>query len=101
MKNVQFAGNNCEIKKSKYSTNGNLALMLFDKETGQKVSNVTINTLQRMDEDVAAVKDYSENEGMLEAITEAGLIKNDLGSIQVGFTMCNIVRFDLSEVDEI
>lgn len=101
MKKVKFAGNNCEVLMTKYMDNENLALVLVDEETGEMVSRVTVNTGDKLPDDVAVVKDYSENSGMLEAITEAGLVKETLKSVQVGYTTCPVVKFNLEDIEEI
>lgn len=100
MKEVQFSGYNCVVKKSRYMDNENLALVLLDAETHELVAHVTVNTASKFPSDIAAVKDYSENKGMLKAITEAGLVKETMGAVQLGYVSAPIVKFNLDGVEE-
>lgn len=100
MKEVKFAGFDCIVKKTKYMNNNNLALVLLDKEDGEMVTQVTVNTEQKFPDDVALVKDYSENEGMLEAITEAGLVEEVIGYAPLGFVIAPIVKFNLTDIED-
>lgn len=100
MKEVKFAGFDCIVKKTKYMNNNNLALVLLDKEDEEIVAHVTVNTEQKFPNDVALVKDYSENEGMLEAITEAGLVEEVIGYAPLGFVIAPIVKFNLTDIED-
>lgn len=100
MKEVKFAGFDCIVKRTKYMNNNNLALVLLDKESGEMVARVTVNTEQKLPDDVALVKDYSENEGMLEAITEAGLVEEVIGYAPLGFVVAPIVKFNLTDIED-
>lgn len=100
MKEVKFAGFDCVVKKTKYMNNNNLALVLLDKEDGEMVARVTINTEQKLPDDVALVKDYSENEGMLESIKNAGIVKGVIGYATLGFVVAPIVKFNLTDIED-
>lgn len=100
MKEVKFGQWNCVIKKTKYVDNDNLALVLLDKEDSSLIAYVTVNTGAKFPSDIAAVKNYSENQGMLEAITEAGLVEEVITEIPVGYVSVPVVKFNLDDVDE-
>lgn len=101
MKEVNFKGNKCIVKKTKYTNNDNLALVLIDKDSYELYAKVTINLDEKQEEDVAYVKDYSENEGIFDCLDEAGLVKEVIKVSEVGRTVAPLVRFDLSEVENL
>ena len=81
---------NWKFKASHYSQNGNNALMIV--ETTAKGFEVemycmcSINPGVLVPEDYLAVKDYSENEGMVEFLKAEGVIEGDpVGKIPSGF----------------
>lgn len=71
--------------KSKYATydrcifqvgrypNGNLAVEIWSQTEGP-VNRVTVNPDVPLSDDMIAIKDYSENEGMVESMVELGII---------------------------
>lgn len=73
---VKFHGWSCLVQKRQYG-NGNLALLLVDAETGEPIAKATLNPWEDvvLAADEIVVKDYSENEGMLEALTAAGIVE--------------------------
>lgn len=55
--------------------NGRVALQLADAETGEPIAKATVNIPEiEIAADEAFIKNWSENEGMLEALIEAGLV---------------------------
>ena len=81
---------NWKFKASHYLQNGNNALMIV--ETTAKGFEVemycmcSVNPGVLVPEDCLAVKDYSENEGMVEFLKAEGVIEGDpVGKITSGF----------------
>lgn len=103
MTTVKFRDYKGVVVKSRYMNNENLALILKDKMdmNGAPIATITVNTDEILPQDQAYVKDYSENEGMIKALEEAGLIKEILGMKQLGWTSAPLVKFNLEGVDEI
>lgn len=101
MKKVKFKNYDCVIKRTKYIENENLALVLMDAKTDELIAHVTVNSIRTLPDDVALVKNYSENIGMLEAITDAGLIEAEMGTAQLGFVRAPIVKFNLKDVEQL
>ena len=64
---------NCEFVVDRYRSNGNLAIHIISPMEGP-ICNVTVNTDIKLSDDMIAVKDYSENEGMVEFLKREGLI---------------------------
>ena len=101
MKKAKFKEYDCVVKKGRY-TNGNLALVLLDEEDNSPVATITVNTGEILPPDQAYVKDYSENQGILEFIKEIGLVKEILGYTRLGWVeSVPLVNFDLKDVEEL
>jgi len=82
---VKFKEWLCNVEKHKYS-NGRLALRLTDIEDGSPIATATINIPEYpLGEGFVIVKDYSENEGMLDALTKAGIVQHTGGTITSGY----------------
>ena len=73
MKKVKFKNWNCTIKKASYMQNGRTALELECK--GERIAVATLNLGEiKLEPGEVIIKSYSENEGMYEALLEAGVI---------------------------
>lgn len=71
---VEFKGYKCVLDFGTYM-NGNVAIQLIEKSTGEPVAVATINPTEQLPKDEVIIKDYSENEGMVEALVNAGIIE--------------------------
>lgn len=80
---VRFKDWTCTVQKRRYD-NGRVALSLVDEEG--PVATATVNlpdvTLGR---NQVAIKDWSENEGMLDALVAAGVVKPTGHKVRSGF----------------
>lgn len=75
MKTVKFKQWNCKPVKAFYG-NGRIAIQLIDAEDGEPIATATINIPDEdIKDDEVIIKDYSENEGMLNALLEADIIE--------------------------
>ena len=74
---------NCEFVTARY-TNGNLALQIVSRDEGP-ICTCTVNPGGVVAHDAIAVKDYSENEGMVETLTDMGIIGEELYRIPSGW----------------
>jgi len=75
---VNFRGEECHVRLGHYN-NGRLAITLIT-ETGEPMAVATVNL---PDEDImydshVFIKDWSENEGMLDALVRSGVISPEL-----------------------
>lgn len=95
---VHFKNWDCVVKQGKYIDNNNTALVLFEEITGEIIAKATVNTGETLPEDFAFIKDYSENEGVLEALKNAGIIKEIVGKTQLGYVEAPLVKLDLTNV---
>ncbi len=71
--NVNFKGYDCEIEFGRYG-NGNIGMVLTEKETGQPVATATVNGDRINDDNEVGVKSWSENEGMVQTLVRDGVI---------------------------
>ena len=71
-KDKYCAYENCEWSARQYG-NGNLALQVVNNEG--VVCTCTVNPGERVDAGRIAIKDYSENEGMVDTLLEMGIIQ--------------------------
>ena len=71
---VEFAGYSCLLVKAQYS-NGRTALQLVDQDDGEMVATATTNIPEvTLKADEIIIKNYSENDGMLQCLVDAGYV---------------------------
>lgn len=100
MKKMKFQDWDGVVVKAQYG-DGSLALVLMEEGNihGSPITVITVNLgIPGLEENEAFVKDYSENSGMLDALKEAGLVKEILGRRQSGFVTVPLVEFNLDGV---
>ncbi len=92
----------CRVVPTKYTNTGSLALMLKEVDTGESIATATINMI---DDDAQAlidkhfgyeqipvyIKDYSENQGMLVALQEAGVVSDVVEYFHSGYIRVPLV----------
>jgi len=92
----------CRVVPTKYTNNGSLALTLKEVDTGEPIATATINMI---DDDAQAlidkhfgyeqipvyIKDYSENQGMLVALQEAGVVSDVVEYFHSGYIRVPLV----------
>lgn len=72
---VKFKEWNCILEKAEYSVNKSVALSLYDEEDHCPVAVATVCIPElKVPEGYVIIKDYSENEGMYEALVEQGVV---------------------------
>lgn len=98
-KKMEFAGETWLVKKAYYMDKDNLAVILVDEEESYVGTYATVNTHEDLPKNEAYVKDYSENEGMLDALKEAGLVHKITGGKPSGFVYLPRVMFNLEDVE--
>jgi len=99
---VTFLDFRCDTEWHTYR-NDRLALQLVatgedpDTHPGEPVATATVNTEHRVDADELIVKDYSENEGMVDALVEAGVVQPSFTRVSVGGYGVTCARCRLTE----
>ena len=90
---VNFMGFDCVVQKTNYGNNGRTALQLFDLTDGAPVATATVNIPDvELGENEVLIKNYSENEGMLEALEKGGIVSRTGESISNGFVTIPIAK---------
>ena len=89
---VDFAGFKCRVVKAQYG-NGATALQLVDAEDSSPIARATVNIPEvELGENEVIIKDYSENEGMLDALVEAGICVPTGQAVQTGHITAPICK---------
>jgi len=83
---VKFKNWNCILDFGNYRVNDRTAIELVDKVTHEPVATATVNIPEEdIEDDEVIIKDYSENEGMLDALMQAGVVSEPLRMVETGF----------------
>lgn len=89
---TQYSDYNVIIETGKYR-NGRLALELIDAEDGCPVMTATVNLPEvGLEEDEIIIKNYSENEGVLEFLIKNKITSNPVRWVNNGFVDFPIVK---------
>jgi len=94
---VRFRGWFADIEVNHYADEratvdkANPALRLIDQETYETIAVATVNIPQLITGELA-IKDYSENEGMLDALIAAGIVEPPHRYYPSGFVKIPIVE---------
>lgn len=84
---VKFKRWTGEIVQSNYQNNNRIALSLVDIHDGSCIAIATVNVItERLAENEVIIKDYSENEGMYQALLDAGVIGKAKRYVYLGTT---------------
>lgn len=92
--NVEFQGFTCKVQIEEYQNNGRKAITLIDVEDYSPVATATINMPDvHLGPNEVIVKNYSENDGMLQALVDAGIVKHTgkLASAYLSTPICTIL----------
>jgi hypothetical protein len=82
---VRFKSWDCIVRKRQYD-NGRPALVLVDAEDGSPIATATVNLPDvPLGRNQVAIKDWSENEGVLDALVAAGVVKHTGQTVPSGF----------------
>jgi len=87
---VKFMGEDLQISFAEYS-NGRTAIQLVDDEGPFAVATTNLPDVE-MEDDEVAIKDYSENEGMLAALQQAGVVGDVVGVVEQGFAKIPVCK---------
>ena len=87
MERVKFRHWLCDVAVGKYP-NGRMALVLTDAANGEDVAVATVNVPDvSLGPREVLIKNYSENEGMLDALEKAGWVKPTGDYVASGFAL--------------
>lgn len=98
-KEIKFNEWNCTLNYSTYS-NKRTAIELIDAEDGMPIAMATVNIPDAsIESDEVIIKNWSENEGIREALQVAGIIGPTLRKIPTGFVLATVHKL-LKDVDD-
>lgn len=90
MTHVRFKQWDCIVQKRRYE-NGRPALQLIDANDGSPIATATVNLPDvPLGKNQVPVKSYSENEGMLDALVAAGVVKPTGQAVRTGFVEVSV-----------
>lgn len=85
MEKYLYKGREVVLQWGNY-VNGNTAIDLINKNTGEQVVTVTVN-IAMVDSNCIVVKNYSENTGVEDFLKEYGLVGEVVGEQRSGFVI--------------
>ena len=97
---VQFKQYDCYLLFSEYANNGNTSIQLVDARDGLPVATATINPGFRLPQNAVAIKNYSENEGVLNALIDGGIVSAPFGCLQIGNVTVPVCQLLVSVFEE-
>ena len=94
MTRVRFKDWDCIVEKRQYE-NGRPALRLIDAEDGSPIATAMVNLPNaKSGPNTVFVKDWSENEGMMAALIEAGVVKPTGETVRSGFVEVQVCELE-------
>ena len=92
-RHVHFQKWDCEVVEATYM-NGRRALRLVDALSGEPIATATVNLPDvEIPEGCVAIKDYFENDGMLDALMEAGIVSSPKRLVRSGFVLVPVCEY--------
>ncbi|GAB7306736.1 hypothetical protein [Enterococcus gallinarum] len=93
--NVVLNKKKCQVRFEEYADNSNVALLVVKPKRGKKaeelVATATVNTDMVIKSDFVAIKGWSENVGMEQALIEADVIcPKPVGAIPCGMAVAYV-----------
>lgn len=89
---VQFRQWKCLLDVARY-WNDRIALRLIDITNGEPIATATVNVSEaKLERDEVLIKDWSENEGMLDAMTAAGIVTPTGRLVPSGYVYAHVCK---------
>lgn len=93
VKKVVYKGWNCNLNKSYYEHGKCVVLCLIDADDGEPVSTCTVNLPDEpLGDGEVFIKDYSENEGMVEFLVKEGVVERTGREVQSGYVRIPVCK---------
>ena len=91
-KQVKFKDWLCTVYIAEYPvSDGRTAIQLNDAEDGMPIATATVNLPDlSLEPDHVFIKGWSENEGMADALIEAGIIGPEVRKVPTGFVSATV-----------
>lgn len=89
---VKFKTWDCVVVYKKYG-NGRTAIQFLSAENGELIATASINLVaEPMEADEIAIKNYAENESMLEVLESAGIVSEPIRFVITGYVVVPICK---------
>ena len=96
MKKVTFKKWKCVVVIKKYFNNR--PAIQLESVSGEPVATASLNAPEHeLKENEVIIKEYGGNEGIFEALSENGIIKDTGKRVQVGFVTCKVCELLIKE----
>lgn len=93
---VKHKGENLAAVFNKYQNNDRTAILLVDAETGELWTVATVNVPEEnISDDEVIIKDWSENEGITDALIDAGIIEEPHDMVICGLVVADICKLKI------
>lgn len=89
--NVEFCNEKCNVYITRMGFKDNFHITLESVEDGMPVATASTWT-HGLESGEFAIKNYSENEGMLDCLLESGIVERPHRRVQSGFVELPIVK---------
>jgi hypothetical protein len=97
---VKFKNWTCNANIMRYC-NKRTAIILTDAEDGSSIATATVNIPEEeIESDEIIVKDYSENQGMLQALIDAGIVIKVVRNARTGYVECPVCKVNMDMLKE-
>lgn len=93
VKEFAYAGKICFGKALEYQ-DGTLAIQIFEKKTLEPIATASVNLGVNLEEGLVFIKDYNENEGVLDALLSAGIVEEVITMVPSGFVQIPLCRIN-------
>ena len=96
MNTVQFKEWLCDVRFRRYAEGNRLAILLVDHQDQTPVAVATVNVPDvRLEADEVLIKNFAENEGMVDALVAAGILVDTGEKVESGlwveFPVCRLL----------
>ena len=98
MKTIKFMQWNCNVVLNKYHADSP-AIQLTEVGTNEDIATASV-WISGLEKGEIAIKDYSENEGMMDALIEAGIVTEPVMFIDSGWVKIPVCRLLKETSDE-
>lgn len=78
---IEYKGYQCTLEITRYHKPSNIAIALHSNEG--PIAKATVNLDVKLREGLVAIKDYAENEGMLQTMIDAGIVGNPVAIVDL------------------
>lgn len=89
---VKFKKWNCVAIFSRYVNNDRISIRLIEEETNEPIATASVNLteIEGITDNEIAIKDYGQNEGMVNALRNAGIIGHPIQLVENDYVKIGI-----------